>query len=177
MNIILFGFKRCGKTFFGKKVAAKLKCSFFDTDLLLENLFEQMQNKRLPTREIFKLVGPLSFRALENQVLISLQDVQHSVISVGGGAVLDPFNTEILLKMGTLIYLDAPQEVIKERMLSDDLPAYLNPNDPEGSFEVMYDERKPKYEKIPAKRVDTRDKKEEDIVAEICAHLEEKDGE
>ncbi len=177
MNLILFGFKRCGKTFFGKKVATKLKRSFFDTDQLLKNLFEQMQNKRLSIREIVKELGLGSFRSLENKVIMSLQEVQYSVISVGGGAVLDPFNTELLLKQGTLIYLDPPRAVIKERTLSGELPSYLNPDDPEGSFEIMYNERKPRYDKIPAKRVKTWNKREKDIVLEICTHLEGKHGE
>ncbi len=176
MNLILFGFKRCGKTFFGKKVATALNRPFFDTDILLENLFEASHGKKLLTRDIFKQVGPMTFRALEAEVLNSLQDVQSSIIAIGGGAILDPLNADVLLKMGKMIYIDVPKAIIKERMLSGELPAYLNPNDPDGSFEVMYEERKPLYEKIHAERVETDAKTPQQIVEKICSYWETKNG-
>ena len=39
MNIILIGFKNCGKTTIGKMLASTLNYKFVDTDILLEKYY------------------------------------------------------------------------------------------------------------------------------------------
>ena len=57
MNIVLFGYKKCGKTYFGLKVAQKLHMNFIDSDHLIEELFFKIQHYKLSYREIAKKYG------------------------------------------------------------------------------------------------------------------------
>ncbi len=174
MNIVLFGFKRCGKTYFGKKLAAKHSVAFMDTDDLIIKLYFATTNKTLTAKEIFQQVGALNFRALEREIVQSLQNVQNTIISVGGGAFLDDANVQLLEKYGKLVYLDVPKEVLKERTLSGELPAYLDPANPEASFDIMYEQRLPIYERIPAHRIDTTGRTEKEILNLLSEILEGK---
>ncbi|HSX13183.1 MAG TPA: shikimate kinase, partial [Chlamydiales bacterium] len=82
------------------------------------------------------------------------------------GAVLDSDNVHILKKMGTLIYLEESKEILKQRIFNGSyLPSYLDENDPLASFEKMYRERKPLYEKIPSVRLNIEQKTEQEVLA------------
>ncbi len=174
MNVILFGIKGCGKTTFGKKIAAKLKRAFIDTDMLVEDLYYIHRGRKISCRNIFFEVGAHGFCALENEVIQSLQDVQHSIISVGGNAMTSIENVETLVKNGKLFYLIYEKEPLRKRVLSEhDLPAFLDPNDPEGSFNKMYDERSEFYHKLNAHEVNVTYMKEREVVATICNKFEQ----
>lgn len=167
MNLILFGFKRCGKTHFGKRLARRLYRSFVDTDHLIENLHAKETGKNISCREIVIESGSEHFRKLENEVIDSLSKYDNVVISLGGGAILNPQNQEKLAKIGKLIYLDVKKQTLKERMLSGQLASYLDPEDPDGSFEKMYAERKPLYDQVPAVRIVLEGKSEKEILDEL----------
>lgn len=173
MNIVLFGIKGCGKTTFGKLVAQKLGRAFIDTDRLIEEIYQLSRKKKLTCREIYEEAGPVGFRALEYEVVQSLQDVQNSVIAVGGGAMLLHENIEALKKNSQLYYLFFEREKLKKRVLSvEPLPAFIDPNDPDSSFDRMYDERDDFYRKIQAELIDVTDMKD----AAVVAKLMEKNG-
>ncbi|MBP9841049.1 MAG: hypothetical protein KBC64_01330 [Simkaniaceae bacterium] len=162
MNLILFGFKNCGKTYFGKLIAEELKLSYIDTDALIENLNE------MPCSRLYKMVGAEPFRQMEREAIHSLQSVSHSVISLGGGAVLDEKNVSFLQKIGRLVYLKVDKEILKQRMLrQSELPAYIDPQARETSFEIMYTERLPIYEGIQATKLDLTGKSNEKVLKEL----------
>lgn len=169
MNLILFGFKNCGKTTLGKLIAQRMNRPFLDTDRLLEELHYQQFGEQKSFREIYKTIGPEEFRALESAVVDNLQGTQNAVIALGGGTILDPQNASKLAKLGQLVYLKVSKGTLKDRILSRPLPAYLDPSDPEGSFERMYQERQPNYEKIRALSIDMETKTQDQVVLEICA--------
>lgn len=172
MNIVLFGIKGAGKTTFGKLVAKKLGRAFIDTDRLVEEAYQTTHKKKLSCRDIYKAVGPLTFRALEYEVIQSLQDVQQSVIAAGGGAMLLHENVEALRKNSRLIYLFCEREKLRKRVLGEDpLPPFINPNDPDASFDKMYDERHDFYKKLGAHEIDVTSMKDEAVVESICKGL------
>jgi shikimate kinase len=134
LNIILFGFKGSGKTYYGKKLALELGWNFIDTDELLgdpESLYREM--------------GEELFRKKESEVIQNLRGVRETVIAVGGGAVLDPANVEALRQIGQLVYLDVPFEKLRITRT----PAFAENK----SLETIYNERKIVYEAIPALRI------------------------
>lgn len=98
-----------------------------------------------------------AFREIEKEVIAALVDFQNSVIATGGGSVLAPENVAVLKKLGKIFYLRVPKEVIKERLLSGTLPAFLDPDRPEESFEEMYESRKDLYEKVADHIIDHED--------------------
>lgn len=169
MNIVLFGIKSSGKTTFGKQLAEKLGKAFIDTDRLIEETYQLHRQKKLTITQIYQEVGPITFRALEYEVVQSLQDVQNSVIAVGGGAMLLYENVEALKKNSHLIYLIFEREALKKRVLAQDpLPAFLDPNDPESSFDKMYDERDDQFKKIHATEINVTKMKDEAVIKKIC---------
>ncbi len=172
MNLILFGFKSCGKTTLGKMIAEQLNRPFLDTDRMVEYLHFSRTGENITFREIYNSIGVEGFRALESDVLQELKSAHDTVIALGGGLILDPKNAAILAKLGQLVYLKLSKETLKRRILKRDLPAYLDPLDPEGSFERMYNERKATYEEIPALSVDLEAKKQNQVVLEICEMIQ-----
>lgn len=157
-NIILIGFKRSGKTDFGKKLAAKLQRPFIDTDDLISH----------NCRQFYKDIGEESFRLLEKKTIFALTPIQKSVIATGGGTILDPDNISMLKKMGTLIYIHVPKKELKKRLFKKPLPAFLDGEDLEGSFEKMYEARLPLFEKIADKTVSSQKQLWEAIRSEQC---------
>ena len=84
---IIIGAPGAGKTSVGRRVAERLGVGFRDSDAAIE------QRTGKPVSDIFLSEGESEFRRLEREVIAeSLKDV-HGVLSVGGGAVLDPDRT------------------------------------------------------------------------------------
>jgi shikimate kinase len=167
MNIIFFGYKKCGKTSLGLSLAKKLSMHFIDTDRLIEELYEKRFHKALSVKGIVKHHGTEFFRELEKQVIFSLEDADNCVIALGGGAVLDKDNVEYLRKIGTLIYLKVDKDILKQRILHGELPTYIDAKDPIASFEQMYQSRYPIYESISCYCIDMSALSEEAIFLKI----------
>ena len=98
--IVLTGMPGAGKTTIGKILAKKLGKEFVDTD----ELIVQREKKTIP--QIFDEVGEKGFRKIESDVVSDLGTVQNSIISTGGGAVLNPINVEILKENGVIEAFD-----------------------------------------------------------------------
>ena len=147
MTIILCGLPACGKTTIGQLLAKTLSWHFIDSDRLIEQTYAQKNTKNLTCRQIYLQEGEVSFRALERTIISSLQNKQHVVIAIGGGALLYKENTITLKTMGTLVYLKTPLNIIWERLCLNGLPAYLDPNNPKEAFETLVKKRIPLYEK------------------------------
>lgn len=169
-NLILYGYKACGKSFFGKLLAKELELNFLDIDNLIEVLFKQEYPEKYTCREISSKFGLEFFRQLENRAVDQLQDVKDTVISLGGGTLLNPENHSNLKKIGKLIYLDADKEKIKRRIFKRGVPSFLDPSDPENSFEEMYQARKLHYENASPFQVQLKGKSSEQILDALKSH-------
>ena len=173
MNIVLFGIKSSGKTTIGKKLGAKLTKAFIDTDHLIEKTYALYRDQRLTTYQIYQQVDPVTFRTLEYKMIQSLQNVQNSIIAVGGGAMLFEENIEALKKKGQLVYLFCEKEPLKKRILHNKpLPPFLDPNNPDTSFEAMYEQRNRHYRKIEALQINVTKMKDKEIIDTICNEIE-----
>jgi len=159
-NFILFGFKGCGKTHYGRLLAARLNYDFIDTDHVIES-----NHGNLSCREISEKIGEAEFRIIETKVIKSLHVKKNAIISVGGGTVLDPDNVRILKNIGTLIYLEENKETLRQRMFNAiHLPSFIDKDDPIGSFEKTYQERKQIYENIDAIKLNISGKTEQEVL-------------
>lgn len=172
MNIILFGFKKCGKTYYGLKAAQKLHMHFVDSDLLIEHHYQKVYHHNLSYREIVKKHGFPFFRSLEKHIVSTLVQQKNSIISLGGGVVLDPENVSRLEQSGAMIYLKASKNTLEHRILSNEPPAYIDVDHPHESFEALYNERLPIYEGIKAHTIDTDGITEEEILHKIFQYIE-----
>jgi len=102
-----------GKSTIGRLLAKENEAYFLDTDSMIESL----EGKRIV--DIFNDSGEAYFRTLENETVHWLKtNVQNAIISTGGGMLV---YCEELKKVGKIIYLDVPFEVIQSRMSSKEL--------------------------------------------------------
>ena len=162
MSLILFGFKRCGKTFYGKQLAEELDMPFIDTDALIE------LKSRQTVSQLYNAFGEEHFRCLEKAVVHSLNPKKPSIISLGAGAVLNPDNLVHLQSIGLLTYLKTPKSILKKRIFSSPpLPSYLDSSDPQHAYETMYVKRLPIYESIPSAVINTCSKNDNEILQEL----------
>jgi shikimate kinase len=116
MNIILIGFKSCGKSATGRALAAKLKKKLIDTDRLMLESHCSLTGELLTMGELFDRYGELYFRTLEKEVIATLSE-QHAVIATGGGTVMEPANITHLKKFPScFIYLDLSLELLHRRI-------------------------------------------------------------
>lgn len=100
-----------GKSTVGKILSASIGYKFLD----LDDLIEKKANKKIT--DIFLNHGEDYFRHLETDCLTKVsKDKSNTVISTGGGIVLNPSNLDIIKSSGTSIYLRAGIETIWERI-------------------------------------------------------------
>lgn len=112
MNIVLTGFMASGKTRISKELSDMLGFEFTDTDMLIE------QKTNMTINEIFKLYGETEFRRIESEIVAEVSNSENTVISTGGGVVLNPKNIERLRKNGIIVNLAPEFEVILKRLES-----------------------------------------------------------
>ena len=170
-NIVFFGFKSSGKSYFAQKLSIALNRVWIDTDCHVEKRYYAFYGKTLSSKEIVLTIGEKGFRQLEKEVVSTLSSQENTVISLGGGTLLDPENQKTLLPLGRFIYLDPDKTQLKQRILQGSFPSFLDPDDFEHSFERVYEERKRLYESIPSYRIPLQGKTDEEILNEILSIL------
>lgn len=120
MNLIFCGLPRSGKSSIAKRIASQLQMPWIDTDQLMETLHG-------PVSELYLKKGESAFRILEEQVIHSLEGAVGAVISVGGGALMSAKNRLFLKKLGSVIYVNTPLDLIQQRLDSEGAkPGFLS---------------------------------------------------
>ena len=140
-NIILIGMPGAGKSTVGRALAKQLGYVFRDTD------DDLVSKAGMSLQEIMDSKGEGFFRALEQSVLLELS-ATHSVIATGGSVVYSQRGMEHLQNLGTLVYLDVPLQILKERVARD-RPRGIT-RGPNQSYEDVYALRTPIYEQWAA---------------------------
>ncbi len=105
-NIVLIGFMGVGKTTIGKRVAAKLKIDFYDTDEAIAKC------EKMPVYALIKKKGARYFEGAQRFAVSTLAQNENVLISTGGDTVTDSFNMEALRKNGMLVWLQATPETV-----------------------------------------------------------------
>lgn len=108
--ISLIGFSGSGKTLVGKMLAEKLGYGFLDMDDKIELA------EKLSIPEIFNEKGEGYFRALEKALLEDMKSLENTVISCGGGAVLDAANRGILKGISTVFWIHTALDTCLKRI-------------------------------------------------------------
>ncbi|MDR2076755.1 MAG: shikimate kinase II [Desulfovibrio sp.] len=141
MNILLIGFKSCGKSTLGARLASLGGRVFLDADTLVEDLVCRLQGARLSCREIYARFGASFFRDMETRTLRTLSRLDNAVIATGGGVVLRPENIPLLQAAGLCVFLDLPLPVLARRLQGQaDSPLFR-----ERGIAAVYEERRPLY--------------------------------
>lgn len=155
MSIILCGLPMCGKTTIGRALAQHLNWNFVDTDELIEHAYHIQTHQKYSCRQIFVIEREARFRELEKEQITTLNGLHQAVISIGGGALGDQANINVLKKVGRFIYLNPPIEEIWKRVGERGIPAYLDKQHAEQDFYALVKKRTPLYESVADEVINT----------------------
>ncbi|HTX62475.1 MAG TPA: shikimate kinase, partial [Acidimicrobiales bacterium] len=112
--MLLVGMMGAGKTTVGELLARRLGWRYIDSDEEVEAFTGHT------VKELFELGGEQAFRPIESEALAAAMEGDGpSVISVAGGAVLDPANRELLRHAGTVVWLRARPDTLLRRIRAD----------------------------------------------------------
>ncbi len=169
INIIFIGMAGAGKSTVGRALAQQLGRQFMDTDTVIET------NKNKNLQELLSGLGLRGFRELEEQALLSV-DVKGHIIATGGSAVYSHLGMTHLKKNGVLVFLDVSLDLLRQRV--GDFSSRGLVKAAGQTFEQVYAERKPLYEKHADLTIDCTDQSVTDIcetmkirLADIGYHL------
>ena len=160
LPLVLIGPMGAGKTKIGKRVARALDVPFIDTD-------KRIVAEHGPITEIFAQQGEQVFRAVERDVVAAALK-ESAVVSLGGGAVLDPDSQRDLAGL-TVVLLTVTAEAVSARIRTDKRPLL---KDGPGEWQRIYEERRPLYERLATITFDTSSEPIEGIADRIAAWAE-----
>jgi shikimate kinase len=159
--LVLIGAPGAGKTRIGKRVARLLDLPFVDTDKRVVAL-----HGGIP--EIFATQGEPRFRELEREQ-VALALAEHAVVSLGGGAVLDPA-TQAELEPLRVVQLTVSAEAIAKRNIGSGRPLLANGVE---AWTALVAARAPIYDRLADATFDTSQLPAERIADDIVRWLEE----
>lgn len=139
-NLILIGFMATGKSTVGRRCAQALGFRFRDSD----SLVERWEGKSVA--EIFSEEGEAAFRKKETDAIRYLCNSSRTVLSTGGGVVLNPANVACLRRSGVVILLWASVDDILERAgRRPTRPLLANSADPRARIIELLGQREAAY--------------------------------
>ncbi|HWJ11561.1 MAG TPA: shikimate kinase [Nocardioides sp.] len=160
---VLIGTMGAGKSTVGRLVADQLGVDFADTDAVIE------ERAGKSVQEIFVDDGEPAFRALERTVVAEHLTGHDGVLSLGGGAVLDPA-TQALLAPHRVVFLRVGlAEAVKRVGLGVGRPLLLG--NIRSRVKMLLDERTPVYEGLARIAVATDERTPEDVATEVVRAL------
>ena len=145
MIVYLVGMPGSGKSSVGPALASRLDVPFVELDAEVERA------AGASVRDIFEREGEARFRALEAQALVEASRHDPSVVSCGGGVVLEPANRVTLRATGEVVFLAVPLDVLIERVRpAEDRPLIRAV----GDLDRLFREREPLYREFAGHVVD-----------------------
>ena len=136
-NLVLIGMSGAGKSTVGIALSYKLRMSFVDVDSYIE------RTQNMTVSEFFNTYGAERFREIETEAVKHMgNDYQNTIISTGGGVILNPENMEYLKKNGIVVYINRSVENILKTLNTEKRP--LLKDNPERLRE-MYKDRHELY--------------------------------
>ena len=163
-SVILVGMMGSGKSSIGRRLAAALELHFVDADAEIE------QAAGMTIEDVFKVHGEPYFREGEERVIRRILQGGQQVLSTGGGAVVSQQTRAAIAGSGISIWLDAPVDLLLQRVLRRDNRPLLKTDNPRAVLERLLLERQPYYAEADLK-VESRDTPHDAVVDEILALL------
>lgn len=139
VNLYLVGFMGTGKSTVGRAVAQKLNFAMVDSD----HEIERLQRKTIP--EIFAQEGEPAFRAMERAFIEGGHPAERTVVSCGGGLVVQPGMLAMLKSKGVVVCLHASVETILARTSRQQNRPLLVAENPEERIRTLFAAREPIY--------------------------------
>lgn len=170
-NIVVVGFKGCGKTAVGKILAKKLGKGFTDTDALIEDIHKRKTGEDIPFRQIFQNRGKDYFLSLEREAVENIAKMDDRVISLGGGTLFGEADTENIKHLGIIIFLYVEEETLYKRIMAKGIPPFFDKESPKKSFDSIYKKRIDTYRDVSNIIIDNTEITPEGAAKEIIEQL------
>ena len=138
-NLVLTGMMGVGKSTIGKRLAKKLKLKFYDIDKIIE------KKEKKTITEIFETKGQDYFRKIEKKISLDILKKNNSVISLGGGAFINPMIRKESENSSISFWLDLKLDSLMIRLRNVKKRPLLNQENLKETINKIYSERKKFY--------------------------------
>jgi shikimate kinase len=164
-KIVLIGPPGAGKSSIGKALAKELNLNFIDSD----SEIEKISHKRIS--EIFIEDGEPAFRLLEVDVVRKVLADFDGVISLGGGAPINPEIQEVLQDANyPVVFIDVSIAQAATRIgFNKDRPLLLV--NPRQQWISLMNDRRPIYEKLASQTISSDNQKPHEVAKQISDKL------
>lgn len=163
-RVVLVGPMGAGKTTVAEVLAARWGLPVRDTDADVE----AAEGRSIS--DIFVDSGEGYFRRREAAAVATAVAEHDGVLSLGGGAVLDPATRELLAGLPVVFLRVGLSEAVKRVGLGTSRPLLLG--NVRARIKALLDERTPVYESVAAVVVDTDGRTPDEVADEVAAALE-----
>ena len=147
--IALIGFMGGGKSAVGRELSRRLGGPRHDTDEMIREQFG------ISIPDIFARHGEPVFRDAETALLKTLRGGIAGIVVTGGGIILRTENVQLLRGMGRIVWLDADEEILWQRVSKHSTRPLLQTPDPRARFAELLQERLPLYQSAADYRINT----------------------
>ena len=137
--VALVGLMGAGKTSTGRRLAARLRLPFLDSDEEIEKA------AGCPIPEIFERFGEEEFRKGECRVIARLLRSGPCVLATGGGAFVNDETRRLIREAAIPVWLRANLDVLLGRVAHSQQRPLLKEGDPRDIMERLIRERYPVY--------------------------------
>jgi shikimate kinase len=150
-----------GKSSVGRLLEKRTGLGRIDIDELV------VQRAGMPIAKIFASRGEEAFRDLETAALNEVRLDAPAIVVCGGGIVLRRGNVARLKQVGTVVWLEAPVDVLLERASRRGTRPLLQTENPRATILELLTARQPLYESAADVRVDTNGRSHDEVAAVI----------
>jgi len=162
-RVVLVGPMGAGKSTVGALLADAWGVSARDTDADIEAL------EGRSISDIFVDSGEAHFRDLERKAVAEALATHDGVLSMGGGAVLDPGTRELLAGQQVVFLKVGLAEAVKRVGLGSSRPLLLG--NVRSRIKALLDERTPVYESVATVTVETDGRSPDEVAAAVLEVL------
>jgi shikimate kinase len=161
--ISLIGFMGAGKSAIGRELSRRIGWPRHDTDEMIREQFG------ISIPDIFARHGEPAFRDAETALLKTLRRGIAGIVVTGGGIILRTENEQLLRGMGRIVWLDADEEVLWQRVSKHSTRPLLQTLDPRARFAELLQERLPLYQSAADYRINTTSNSIAQVTDEVIA--------
>ena len=167
MKVYLIGYMASGKSLLGKELSELTGYPNVD----LDDIFEERY--RISVNDFFEKYDEISFRRLEQELLLETESLPNAIVSTGGGAPCFFRNMEFMKINGVSIYLRVNARILADRLQNVKRKRPLLKKVEPGEMEVIIrkhlEEREPFY--LQADHVIESQKVEPEFILKLIPEL------
>ena len=156
MNFTFIGMTGAGKSYVGSRFAEARGLDFVDIDRLMEERYDGK-----PLQEILDAIGDEQFLEEQQQLVLEHRGLDETVFAPGGSVIYTREAMQSLKDNTTIIYLNVPYEVIRERITAEHRGIVGWKDRP---LELLYQERSHHYQEWTDISIEIDDRSPEQII-------------